>query len=88
MTIGLILLRNAGRAVAVGTVVLSVAACGVKSAPAEPGGGNYSRQHPAPGAKTEIGTSAVSGQDSREETAVPRSPLGFPLEYPNSPTYK
>ena len=88
MTMGSILFHNAMKAVAVSAVVLIVAGCGVKSAPAEPGGSSYPRQYPAPEAKTETGTPRAPGVESREETGAARSPLGFPLEYPNRPSYK
>ncbi len=79
---------GAMKTVAIGAVALIVAGCGVKSAPAEPAGSGFPHQYPAPGAKTEIGTSAAPGVESRDGTERPRSPAGFPLEYPNRPSYK
>ncbi len=72
-----ILFRNAVKAVAAAALVLSVAACGVKSLPAQPSGHGFPRQHP--GKDKSLGAQDRSG--------APRSPLGFPLEYPNRPTY-
>jgi len=86
------ILSHAVKAAAISAAVLIVAACGVKSAPAEPPGSGYLHQYPNPGEKTEIGTPPAPGGDTREGTregtAAPRSPLGFPLEYPNRPSYK
>ena len=88
-----ILFRNAVKAVAAAALVLSVAACGVKSSPAQPSGHGFPRQHPTPGAKTVIPTAETeqTGKDkslgAQDRSGAPRSPLGFPLEYPNRPTY-
>ena len=83
---------GAVKAAAVSAAVLIVAACGVKSAPADPPGSGYPHQYPNPGEKTETGTPPAAGENTREGTregtAAPRSPLGFPLEYPNRPSYK
>ncbi|MBL4691160.1 MAG: hypothetical protein JKY68_06830 [Rhodospirillales bacterium] len=79
---------GAVKAAAVSAAVLIVAACGVKSAPAEPPGSGYPHQYPTPGEKTEIGTPPAAGEDTHEGTGAPRSPLGFPLEYPNRPSSK
>ena len=87
MSVFSILLRDAVKAGTVAALVLGVAGCGVKSAPAQPSGDVYPRQYPATGEKTKIGTATKSKQESREDTGAPRSPLGFPLEYPNRSSY-
>jgi hypothetical protein len=87
MTMRSIFFHNAVKAVAVSAVVLITAGCGVKSAPATPDGG-YPHQYPASEAKTEIGTPAATSEGTRDETGAVRSPLGFPLEYPNRAIYK
>ncbi|MBC8339617.1 MAG: hypothetical protein ISR51_05260 [Rhodospirillales bacterium] len=69
---------------------LSVSACGVKSSPAHPPGTEFPHQYPTPGPATKIGTASPQKGDAREDTGTggARSPLGFPLEYPNRPNYK
>ncbi|MDA1089870.1 MAG: lipoprotein [Proteobacteria bacterium] len=77
--------------------VVSLAACGVKSSPDFPKDGNYPRQYPNPGEQTNAPSSYTTpgtapypapGTVSTEKTkdGAP-SPLGFPLEYPNRPSY-
>jgi len=90
----LVLVRKAAKATTVCLVLLSVAACGVKSAPAAPPDSVYPRQYPAIGEKTIIGT--PSKAETRDDTGAvtqpgsgaSRPPLGYLLEYPNSPSYK
>ena len=82
------ILSHAVKAAAVSAAVLVAAACGVKSAPVDLPGSGYPHQYPNPGEKTETGTPPAAGENTREGTAAPRSPLGFPLEYPNRPSYK
>ncbi len=96
MNVFSILFRNAVKTVAVCAMVLSVAACGVKSSPAQPSGSVYPRQYPATSSKSEIGAPPAQAGQSREDkdlgaqerSGAPLSPLGFPLEYPNRPSYK
>jgi len=75
-------------------LVLGLGACGVKSSPQVPEGTSYPRQYPYAGPQP--GTPAPSGDETGDETGDeagktergPRSPLGFPLEYPNRPSYQ
>ena len=69
--------------------VVSLAACGVKSSPDFPKDGNYPRVYPNPGEQTNIPSPyPAPGTVSTEKTKDgARSPLGFPLEYPNRPSY-
>jgi hypothetical protein len=85
---GLIMDRKRVMALVLSAGVLSLAACGVKSSPEYPGG-VYLRQYPAPGPQSQTSAPAPApstGQTKETEDGA-RSPLGFPLEYPNRPTY-
>lgn len=79
------MVRKGMMALTVGAVALSLAACGVKSSPAFPEDGYYPRQYPPPGLNTEA-PAPSTGQARETEDGV-RPPLGFPLEYPNRPSY-
>ena len=95
MTMVLISFRSAVMAVAVGALVLSTAACGVKSSPSPPPDSVYPRQYPQAGAKTIINAPPVQTEKSSKDkglgtqnpSGAPLSPLGFPLEYPNRSSY-
>ena len=82
------------RAMAVLGVVLAVGACGVKSSPRVPEGSTYPRTYPAAGPerRTALPSSSPSSlaapDKTRESDRDARSPLGFPLEYPNRSSYK
>ena len=81
-------------AVAVTAVVLGLGACGVKSSPRVPEGSTYPREYPYAGPKQGASaapaspSSAPAPDKTRESDQGQRSPLGFPLEYPNRPSYK
>ncbi len=89
--------RKGIRAVAVLAVVLAVGACGVKSSPQFPEGSGYPRAYPYAGPKqgtalppaspSSAPSSPASPDNTRESDQGQRSPLGFPLEYPNRPSY-
>ncbi len=67
-------------------VALLVAGCGVKSSPEYPPGSTYSRTYPAPAPNT--GAAPLPGQPkAKQKDGTAYSPLGFPLEYPNRPSY-
>jgi hypothetical protein len=82
-------------------VVLAVGACGVKSSPRFPEGGSYPRVYLYAVPKHETALPPASSSSSassaplspaapdktRESDRGQRSPLGFPLEYPNRPSY-
>ncbi len=63
-------------------VVLALAGCGKKSSPDQPSGAVYPSTYPDTGPESKP-------QDQPEKTKDGKtySPLGFPLEYPNRPTY-
>jgi hypothetical protein len=84
------MLRGILQAGVVSAMILSVAGCGVKSSPAPSAEEIYPRQYPASGPKPAIGTAPARTDQSGEDkgAGVPRSSLGFPLEYPNRATYK
>ncbi len=82
-----IMIRKGMMVLAVSAVALSLAACGVKSSPAFPEGGEYPRRYPAPGPQTQTSAPAPSKEQVKETEDGARSPLGFPLEYPNRPSY-
>ena len=96
MTMNWDALGKAARTVSLCAVLSGLAACGVKSSPAVPSDSTFPRQYPAVGEKTVIGTSAATDTEIREnagaavqsDSGAARSPLGFPLEYPNRPSYK
>ncbi len=85
--------RKGIRAVAVTAVVLAVGACGVKSSPRFPEGSTYPHTYPTAGPErgTALPSSSPSSETApdktRESDRDARSPLGFPLEYPNRPSY-
>ena len=82
-------------------VVLALVACGVKSAPGVPEGSAYPRAYPYAGPERGAALPPASPSSSplaaplspadpdktRESDQGQRSPLGFPLEYPNRPSY-
>ncbi len=71
-------------------VALPLAGCGIKSSPEYPPGSTYSRTYPAPAPSTgsSTGSAPLSGQpEAKRKDGTAYSPLGFPLEYPNRPTY-
>ena len=75
-------------AVAVTAVVLGLGACGVKSSPRFPEGSGYPQEYPYAGPKQgPSAPSAPSGVKAEETESGRLSPLGFPLEYPNRPSY-
>ena len=67
-------------------VVLALAGCGKKSSPDHPSGTGYPSTYPY--ASPHTGPEPKS-QDQPEKTKDGKkvSPLGFPLENPNRPTY-
>ena len=79
-------------------LVLALGACGVKSSPQFPEGSGYPRAYPYAGPKqgtalppaspSSAPSSPASPDKTRESDQGQRSPLGFPLEYPNRPSYK
>ena len=75
-------------------LVLALGACGVKSSPRFPEGSGYPREYPYAGPKQGTAlppaspSSATAPDKTRESDQGQRSPLGFPLEYPNRPSYK
>ncbi len=69
-------------------VVLVLGACGVKSSPRTPEGSTYPREYPYAGPKQGAALPPASPDKTRESDRDRRSPLGFPLEYPNRPSYK
>ena len=74
----------------VAAVALPLAGCGVKSSPQSPGGGDYPRTYPAPDAYTGTSSTSPGAQAqpaARRKDGRAYSPLGFPLEYPNRPSY-
>jgi hypothetical protein len=70
-------------------VALSLAACGVKSSPQYPKDSDYPHPYPTAGEQTKASSqTTIPGTDPAKETKDgARSPLGFPLEYPNRPSY-
>ncbi len=86
--------RKGMMAVGVTSVVLALGACGVKSSPRFPEGSTYPREYPYAGPKRgaalpqESPSSATAPDKTRESDQGRRSPLGFPLEYPNRPSYQ
>lgn len=78
-------------------VVLVLGACGVKSSPRVPEGSAYPRAYPYAGPERESAlppaspssatSSPVAPDETRESDRGQQSPLGFPLEYPNRPSY-
>lgn len=70
MNLFLILFGKIWNGVFVCILVLSVAACGVKSSPLE-----FDNQ------------AVAKDREAPKHTTEPQSPHGFPLEYPNRPTY-
>ena len=89
------MVRKGIMALVLGALVLPLAGCGVKSAPEHPKDAYYPRQYPYTGEKSKApapvsSPSAAPSNSSgqvREDKDVPRSPMGFPLEYPNRPSY-
>ena len=79
----LIMVRKGMMALVLGAGVMLLTACGIKSSPEFPSGGVFPRQYPAPGPQTQ--TSSPAPAEKTKDGA--RSPLGFPLEYPNRPSY-
>ncbi len=80
-------------AAAMTAVTLGLGACGVKSSPLFPEGTTYPREYPyaSPQSKAPAPSapSGVKAGDKDEKTERgQRSPLGFPLEYPNRPSYQ
>ncbi len=71
-------------------VALPLAGCGIKSSPEFPPGSTYSRTYPAPDSYkgSSTGSAPPPGQpEAKQKDGTAYSPLGFPLEYPNRPTY-
>jgi len=65
-------------------LVLPLAACGKKGLPQHPKDSAYPRDYPYAEQKEEKAEPAAK---TNEGSAPARSPAGFPLEYPNRPTY-
>ncbi len=74
-------------------LVLALGACGVKSSPQFPEGSTYPHEYPYAGTNRGAALppasppSATAPDKTRESDQGQRSPLGFPLEYPNRPSY-
>ncbi len=79
------------RILVLAAVALPVFGCGVKSAPEYPAGTSYPSVYPAPAPGAGPYTGSVTPPQSQPEPkrreGTTYSPLGFPLEYPNRPTY-
>ncbi len=75
-------------AVAVMAVALALGACGVKSSPRFPEGSTYPRTYPYAGPQQGTALPPAAPDETREPGQGQRSPLGFPLEYPNRSSYK
>ena len=86
--------RTSMVALAVTAVALGLGACGVKSSPRFPEGTIYPREYPYAGPKQGASAPAPASSSSeapdktRESDQGQRSPLGYPLEYPNRSSYK
>ncbi len=86
--------RN-GFSIGVMAVALALGACGVKSSPRFPEGSVYPSKYPY--ADTKQGATAPTPSAASSSPGAPdkiresdrdrRSPLGFPLEYPNRSSY-
>ena len=87
----MIMVRKGMMALVLSAGVVGLAACGVKSSPEFPSGSVYPRQYPAAGQQTSApsASTAPTGEvtKTKETKDGTRSPLGFPLEYPNRPSY-
>jgi len=83
----LIMVRKGMMALVLGAGVMLLTACGVKSSPEFPSGGVFPRQYPAPSPQTQTSSPAPSTAPAEKTKDGARSPLGFPLEYPNRPSY-
>ncbi len=78
------------RTLVLATVVamaLSVTACGKKASPVFPPGSNYPSQYPLAEEKQKPAKPQSSTGSGNEYKGGAVSPQGFPLEYPNRPSY-
>ncbi len=79
-------------------LVLALGACGVKSSPRVPEASTYPRTYPyagpqqgaalPPSSPSSAPSSPAAPDKTRESDQGRRSPLGFPMEYPNRSSYK
>ncbi|MDA0305251.1 MAG: hypothetical protein O3B76_03060 [Proteobacteria bacterium] len=77
-------LRILVMAAVVVAIALPLPACGKRASPEHPGGSSYPRQYPPAEEDQKKPSPSQSGPESRDGTV---SPQGYPLEYPNRPTY-